>query len=178
MVGLYRDGKLYCGGAVITRKHVLTAAHCVHIFRKNEIKVFLGGHNISTDYAETRRVLRIHEHEYFDTTTFDFDIALLELDRPVTFGSTIQPACLPQSQFTDYSGKYAMIAGWGRLGEHDPTSTGLREVVVPIWSKEECSESDYGKKRLTGNMMCAGYQKGKKDACQVTTFSLYAIFFQ
>lgn len=39
-------------------------------------------------------------------------------------------------------------------------------MVVPIWTSEECSNSDYGKKRLTGNMMCAGYPDGGKDACQ------------
>lgn len=39
-------------------------------------------------------------------------------------------------------------------------------MVVPIWTAEECSNSDYGKKRLTGNMMCAGFLSGGKDACQ------------
>lgn len=51
-------------------------------------------------------------------------------------------------------------------GEQESTSEHLRQVVVPIWSTEECGESDYGKKRLTGNMFCAGYQDGGKDACQ------------
>lgn len=51
-------------------------------------------------------------------------------------------------------------------GEQSDTSNILRQVVVPIWTAEECSNSDYGKKRLTGNMMCAGYSEGGKDACQ------------
>lgn len=59
-----------------------------------------------------------------------------------------------------------MIAGWGRLGEQEQTSNTLRQVIVPIWSKEDCHASDYGEKRLTGNMMCAGYQDGGSDACQ------------
>lgn len=52
------------------------------------------------------------------------------------------------------------------LGEQGSTAGHLRQVIVPIWSTDECAESDYGKKRLTSNMMCAGYQEGGKDACQ------------
>lgn len=54
-------------------------------------------------------------------------------------------------------------------GEQGFVSEHLRQVVVPIWSSEECQDSDYGKHRLTGNMMCAGYQAGHKDACQGIT---------
>lgn len=51
-------------------------------------------------------------------------------------------------------------------GEQGQTSSYLRQVIVPIWTTEECGDSDYGKKRLTGNMMCAGFKDGGKDACQ------------
>lgn len=95
---------------------VLSAAHCVHGLDRREIKIYIGGHNISTDYVDTRRVARIFEHEYFDAVSFDFDIAILELSKPIQFGPKIQPACLPQTIFQDYSGKKGVIAGWGRLG--------------------------------------------------------------
>lgn len=51
-------------------------------------------------------------------------------------------------------------------GEQGITAGHLRQVVVPIWSADECAESDYGKKRLTSNMMCAGLKEGGRDACQ------------
>lgn len=130
MVGLYRNGRLYCGGALISNKHVLTAAHCVHSFERKDIKIYLGGHNISNDFVDTRRVGRVIEHEYFDAVTFDFDIAILELSKPVSFGPKIQPACLPQSQFADYSGKTALIAGWGRLGKY---SSVLEFNLICFW---------------------------------------------
>lgn len=94
----------------------MTAAHCVHGIQRRDIKILVGGHNISSDYVDSRRVGRVFEHEYFDSVSFDFDIAILEMSKPVQFGPKVQPVCLPQKQFEDYSGKVAMIAGWGRTG--------------------------------------------------------------
>lgn len=170
VVGLWREDiqRIYCGAAVISDKHVITAAHCVNSFQRASLRVYLGGHNITKDYTQIRRVQKVHQHEYFDIVTFDNDIAILELDQPIKFGPKIQPACLPDTQFEDYSTKLALIAGWGRTGEREPTTSDLRSVIVPIWSQEKCGESGYGKKRLTGNMMCAGYPEGMKDACQVS----------
>lgn len=88
----------------------------MHSIDRRQIKIYIGGHNITTDYVDTRRVARIFEHEYFDTVSFDFDIAILELSKPIEFGPKIQPACLPETVFQDYSGKTGLIAGWGRLG--------------------------------------------------------------
>lgn len=84
----------------------MTAAHCVNGIEAQEIRVYLGGHNITQDYTDVRRVRTIHAHENFDIITFDNDIALLQLDRPVRFGPTVQPGCLPDGSVTDYSMYY------------------------------------------------------------------------
>lgn len=44
-----------------------------------------------------RGVKKIREHEAFDAYTYNNDIAVLELDEPVDFGSSIQPICLPEA---------------------------------------------------------------------------------
>lgn len=66
----------------------------------------------------------------------------------------------------DYTGRFAVVAGWGRTGEDEETSRVLRKVVVPVWSKEDCYDAGYGAHKLSENMFCAGYPDGEKDACQ------------
>jgi Trypsin len=55
----------------------------------------LGGTNISKEYTEIRRATSVTAHEDFDILSFNNDVALIELDKPVQFGATVQPACLP-----------------------------------------------------------------------------------
>lgn len=168
LVGLFRQGSIYCGAAIISAKHVLTAAHCVNNFEPSEIRIYIGGHNITSDYTDIRRIKEVYKHEYYEVDTFNNDIAVIEMDKPVTFGPKVQPSCLPKEQFQEYAGKYTLVAGWGRTGEKERTSKGLRSLIVPVWSREQCAESDYGKNRITDNMMCAGYPEGAKDSCFVS----------
>lgn len=35
-------------------------------------------------------------------------------------------------------------------------------------SNDDCRKTEYDEKRITANMICAGYPEGKKDSCQVS----------
>lgn len=48
-----------------------------------------------------------------------------------------------------------------------PTSNGLQKVDVQLIPQDLCSEAY--RYQVTPRMLCAGYKKGKKDACQVTS---------
>ena len=59
----------------------------------------------------------ISQHENFDNnpdTGLPNDIAIIKLTEAVTFGGTIQPACVPESGTTfDTSAYNCWITGWG-----------------------------------------------------------------
>lgn len=52
-----------------------------------------------------RAVSAIIRHRNFDSNTYNHDIALLKLRKPVTFSKTINPVCLPSSG-TDPAGNH------------------------------------------------------------------------
>ncbi|KDR09772.1 Plasma kallikrein [Zootermopsis nevadensis] len=169
VVELMKRGKFYCAGSLITRRHVLTAAHCVDGYNAKDIRAVLGEHDrVSKTETVTveRKLARAIVYANFSILTFNNDIAVLELESPVELNATVRPACLPADGTKNYVGRMGIVVGWGRTDERRPTSTALRKVAVPIMSKEECSKSGYSNNRITENMFCAGYPDGKKDACQ------------
>lgn len=168
IVGLFRDKKLYCGATLISETYLLTAAHCVDGMEPSQIRAYIGGHNLTKDYTDIRRVRKIIQHEQFNIFSFNNDIALIKLYKPVKFGPKVQPACLPDGSTTEFAGSLTVISGWGRTGEKQNPSQVLRTVVVPVWSQEQCHETPYGASRITENMICSGYTEGGKDACQVS----------
>lgn len=130
-------------------------------------------------------------HPQYDPTKIINDIAILKLESPVQFSSTVRPVCLPNINhnfdnrdvstttkqqlrtiflrtflFVFPSSIQAIVAGWGLVKEGGVTSNYLQEAIVPIISNSQCRETRY-KSKITDVMLCAGLVKtGGKDACQ------------
>jgi hypothetical protein len=67
-----------------------------------------------------------------------------------------------------FTGMQGVATGWGVTVQNGSPSDVLNEVTVPILSNRECRTTSYGSKKITDNMLCAGFPEGKKDSCQVS----------
>lgn len=87
---------------------------------------------------------------------------------PLPFGAGIAKISLPlQGQYIP-DGTRSVVSGWGALSEGGPSPVQLQAVSVPIVSRERCDAfySVLGWP-VTDSMICAGYEDGGQDACQV-----------
>lgn len=81
------------------------------------------------DGVQLRGVKRIISHPDYNQMTFDYDIALLELSKPLEFTNTIQPICLPASSHIFPAGMACWVTGWGALREG-----GIMQEFVITWN--------------------------------------------
>uniref|UniRef100_A0A4W4H263 Suppressor of tumorigenicity 14 protein homolog n=1 Tax=Electrophorus electricus TaxID=8005 RepID=A0A4W4H263_ELEEL len=160
-----------CGASLISESWLVTAAHCVQDEPKMKLsqpgtwEVYLGLHSQKQlDKAVKRYLKRVIGHPSYNEYTYDFDIALMELDQPVKFTDTIRPICLPSATYVFPVGKSVWITGWGATREGGSGAMVLQKAEVRIINSTVCNSLMNG--QITSRMMCAGVLAGGVDACQ------------
>jgi secreted trypsin-like serine protease len=92
-----------CGGSIITKKLVMTAAHCLFNSKRElvqEISILMGHSDISSALIKKEGVESILIHPQNGNKKYYNDVALLRLSNDLEFDYSVQPIGLPRNGIT------------------------------------------------------------------------------
>lgn len=174
---LFSDPKHICGGTLVKRNWLVTAASCFDGFpeRTAEWSVRLGAHRLKAGKHTPDRIsveaIHIHPKYKRGTKTHpgDYDVALVQVSSSASIPSNTWPLCLPEDISFYQSGTRCTITGWGHTSYNGTRATALREAWVDLVPLDECNSNKSYNGIINDRFMCAGFKEGGVDACHFDT---------
>ncbi len=151
-------GNYYCAGALISKRYVLTAGHCM-IDEASNIKVVVGRNDLSNTTGREVTVLQKILHTNYNDANLQNDLALLQLSEDILEDTSANIQYADVASTPPQVGTYLWAAAWGTHPSSEAYSTIAFKVQVQVRAeKAPCSgQPPYS--------YCAGNGDGK-DTCE------------
>jgi secreted trypsin-like serine protease len=155
---LMRDNSFNCGGSIISKSYILTAAHCVTKVGTYKVRV---GSSYSDKEGTVLKVTIVTIHPDYQSPPYNNDFALLRLETPIKeFNDKIQSIALASRDQELENGSSALVSGFGRIFWGGPRPEQLQKAEVSLIDSEDCKAKYNGLVKITEQMLCAGTEGG------------------
>lgn len=182
--GLLLGGKLECGGAIVSSRAIVTAAHCLKHPASNYTVVVGRLAAPSQDSPECQQqdflATEFFPHPDYEPNTLSNDLAVVSVasvfGQGVRWTLSVLPLCLAAPGFSGVQasprllwkeGEESLVTGYGLIKEEGESARTLQEATVQVVSRAQCAAAY--KAWITVDpitQFCAGgSQGGGTDAC-------------
>lgn len=168
-LGYESDGyrNYVCGGALISEKFVLTAAHCKFDNKGRSPNIVrLNSVSENSTQALFRNIAEFIVHPEYKKSKSN-DIALIRFSIPVNFQMRkLRPACLWTER--ELKNNTATVTGWGATDFADHSgSKNLLKAKLDLVDVENCQKASGKNQAEADYHICATDKSGgRKDSCQ------------
>ncbi|KAH8293583.1 hypothetical protein KR054_001728, partial [Drosophila jambulina] len=151
-VQIFYKTKLVCTGTLVTKRHLITAAHCFENMKQSDFSVIAGMSPEFTNHARSKKngMLEVRLHPDFQKFKFIADIAVVKTQFPLK-GPNIGYAKV--CKYPLLNGNTVTVAGYGSAGNNTGERYHLRSTNTTIVGHTQC-EKKLGRK-MPKNILCA-----------------------
>lgn len=138
MISLQQSRHHFCGASLLNERWAVTAAHCLSDLGPKDFSLKLGESDLDRDRGAIEQTAeRVIIHPKYRDASFEYDVALIRFEKPITFADNILPICVADGT-RDYAGESAHVTGWG-LSYDGRAPSLLRKAELRVTSYEECA---------------------------------------